>query len=69
MVWFNSVCFEFDSLIIPYNTVVLSIVTVVTFIKDKSESSRGALTDRLAFDPKKKKQIWRYLTYVFVHAK
>lgn len=51
--------------------ILISVIEICSFMYDafenKSSPVQGTIAQLLIYDPAKKKEIWRYMTYMFVH--
>ncbi|KAF5286928.1 hypothetical protein FQR65_LT12387 [Abscondita terminalis] len=54
----------------PLGMITISLSEIFLFFVNKSQQNtegRGFVADRLIYDPERRYQVWRFLTYMFVH--
>lgn len=57
----------------PVGMIIISIVEIIFYIIDEVKSpgssmyAGGPMADLFIYDPQRRKQAWRFLTYMFVH--
>lgn len=54
----------------PVGMLLISLMITVIFIVDKSQRERtvdGPIATVLVYDPHRRREVWRYITYMFVH--
>lgn len=54
----------------PVGMLIISFVILVMFIIDETQKEKtldGPIATSLVYDPQRRKEVWRYVTYMFVH--
>ncbi|CAH1968668.1 unnamed protein product [Acanthoscelides obtectus] len=53
---------------LPFGMVLISILQITCFVADQyTEKGQESISSHLIYDPTKRLEMWRYLTYMFVH--